>query len=229
MCGRYFIGEDFEEAMQTAPELRSLTIKDVAAGARMGERQADRQRPRDFCSAVTTSAPKAEDWSDLLRPRDIHPADTAPVLAADGGHLILKAQRWGYPSREKGLVINARRESARTLRLFSNGIEHHRIALPSTGFYEWNSSGEKYTFRHPARRLLYLAGFCDLFEGEERFVILTGAAGPTMTPVHDRQPLTLEGSDLTAWLTDSRRLDEFLEGTMSDFRRETAYEQLSLF
>ena len=163
----------------------------------------------------------------LFRPRDIHPADTAPVIAAEGGRMLLKNSRWGFPGRENGLVINARRETVRSMRLFSEGIERHRIVLPASGFYEWNQAREKYTFRHPKQELLYLAGFCDQFGGEERFVILTGEAGHSMSPVHDRQPLVIKGNDLQIWLSDGSRLDDFLKGPAAEFRREAEYEQLS--
>ena len=40
--------------------------------------------------------------------------------------------------------------------------------------------------------VMYLAGFCDWFENERRFVILTTAANESMKKVHDRMPLILE-------------------------------------
>jgi len=91
-----------------------------------------------------------------------------------------------------------------------------------------NGTGQKgkYTFRHAKNRLLYLAGFSGLFDGEERFVILTGEAGPSMAPVHDRQPLTLEGEELSDWLFRPDRLEDFLHKQAAEFRREAEYEQM---
>lgn len=56
--------------------------------------------------------------------------------------------RWGFPMQQdskKGLVFNARCESAAKKPFFRDGIRHRRIAVPATSFYEWDSKKDKLT------------------------------------------------------------------------------------
>ncbi len=109
--------------------------------------------------------------------RDIHPTDQAPVITAGSNGtrtICLTLQRWGYPGiQNKGVIINGRQESVWEKRMFSRGMQYHRAVIPADHFYEWNASKEKYTFRRKDRNPLFLAGFFDVMQNEERFVILT--------------------------------------------------------
>lgn len=60
--------------------------------------------------------------------------------------------------------------------------------IPAAGFYEWSRQKEKNTFYRKDGKPLYLAGFYDRFDKEDRFVILTTVANASMRPVHDRMP-----------------------------------------
>ena len=161
---------------------------------------------------------------------DICPSDFAPVLSGLSGEKVLSLKRWGYLSAyNRGLVINARYETVTTLPMFRNGFQHRRIVIPAAGFYEWNPNREKNTFRYPDSNILYMAGICDRFNGEDRFVILTTAANSSMKPVHDRMPLILKKSDLADWLFYDTAAKEMLHHTPMELIRESDYEQLSLF
>ena len=130
--------------------------------------------------------------------------------------------------RGKNLVINARTESVMDKPSFRNGILYRRILIPASGFYEWNRLKEKNAFSRYEAPLLYMAGFCDWFEDERRFVILTTAANESMRKVHDRMPLILEKEQLEDWF-DDRKVEEFLHQIPVLLKRETEYEQQSLF
>lgn len=143
--------------------------------------------------------------------------------------LKLDVCKWGYPlSQGKNLVINARTESVMDKLSFRNGILYHRILIPASGFYEWNRLKEKNTFSRYDAPLLYMAGFCDWFEDERRFVILTTAANESMRKVHDRMPLILEKEQLADWF-DDRKMEEILYQVPVQLKREAEYEQQSLF
>lgn len=73
-----------------------------------------------------------------------------------------------------------------------------------------------------------MAGFCDRFENEKLFMILTTAANESMRKVHDRMPLILEKEQLEDWF-DDRKMEEILHQVPVQLKREAEYEQQSLF
>ena len=102
------------------------------------------------------------------------PTEFAPVIEKSERGLKLDVCKWGYPlAKGNNLVINVRTESVMDKIVFRNGLLYHRILIPASGFYEWNRLKEKNTFTRPDAPVLYMAGFCDWFENEKRFVILT--------------------------------------------------------
>ena len=160
---------------------------------------------------------------------DIFPTNVASIIEKSEQRLKLNVCKWGYTlSQRKNLVINARTESVMDKPSFRNGILYHRILIPASGFYEWNRLKEKNVFSRYDAPVLYMAGFCDWFENERRFVILTTDANESMRKVHDRMPLILEKEQLEDWF-DDRKLEELLHQIPVLLKRETEYEQQSLF
>ena len=160
---------------------------------------------------------------------DIHPTESAPVIEKSENGLKLHMCKWGYPlSKRKSLVINARVESVMDKASFRNGILYHRVLIPASGFYEWNRLKEKNTFTRPDAPVLYMAGFCDWFENERRFVILTTTANNSMKKIHDRMPLILEREQIADWF-DNSKMSALLYQTPALLNRQTEYEQQSLF
>jgi len=160
---------------------------------------------------------------------DIHPTDLAPVIEMENQRLKLSICRWGYTlSKGKNLVINARVESVLNKPSFKNGIQYHRILIPASGFYEWNQLKERNMFTRSDSKVMYLAGFCDCFENERRFVILTTAANESMKKVHDRMPLILEKEQLRDWFSNDK-MEAILHQKSVMLKRQAEYEQQSLF
>ena len=160
---------------------------------------------------------------------DIFPTNAAPIIEKLEHRLKLDICKWECPlSQGKNLVINARTESVMDKPSFRNGILYHRILIPASGFYEWNRLKEKNVFSRYDAPVLYMAGFCDWFADERRFVILTTAANESMRKVHDRMPLILEKNQLTDWFDDSK-MEEILHQAPVQLKREAEYEQQSLF
>ena len=54
-----------------------------------------------------------------------------------------------------------------------------------------------------------MAGFCDGFENEKLYTLLTTKANEFMRKVHDRMPLILEKEQLEDWF-DDRKMEEIL-------------------
>lgn len=168
---------------------------------------------------------KNERWT-----KDIHPTEAAPVMVAGKKGIRLVKQKWGYPGIEnKGVIFNARSETALEKRMFRNGVRYHRAIIPATHFYEWNRNKEKNTFYRNDDRPLFLAGFYDVLDNFERFVILTTEANESMKRVHDRMPLVLECNQLDEWIYNDQMAENILKQTPILLNRMSELEQLSLF
>lgn len=162
---------------------------------------------------------------------DISPSRTATVLVQPENARTAMDMTWGFPGYEgKGLVINARAESVLEKRTFQESVRHRRCVIPASGFYEWNRKKEKFTFQRADHApLLFMAGCYNLYDGKNRFVILTTQANPSMAPVHERMPLILDKSEIERWLSDDGCVETLLKKESPELARSTEYEQLSLF
>lgn len=200
MCGRYYVDDE------TAREIEKLV------------RQVEQKLHQNTAAALKR-----------IRSTDIHPADEAPVLLALDGGIACAWLRWGFPmpNQGKGLVFNARSESAAEKPFFREGIRHRRIVIPAAAFYEWDKSKSKYTFQKDDHKTLFMAGCCRHYSDGERFAILTTAANSSMKPVHDRMPLLLEETEVKDWILDSNRTTALLQKTPPLLERCTEYEQMS--
>lgn len=165
-----------------------------------------------------------------IKTGDIRPGDLAPVLVGEGARIAARFMRWGYGSpRGKGLIVNARAESADEKPMFRQGLEMRRCALAASSFYEWDAEKRRYRFSLPGGPL-YMAGLYEPGEGEERFVVLTTEANASVSGVHDRMPLLLAKETLRAWLLDKSAAKEILASTPPLLCRESdSPEQQTLY
>lgn len=121
-----------------------------------------------------------------MKSGEIFPTDTVPAIASETAQPFL--MNWGIPRWDKkGVIINARAETAMEKKLFRSSLLTRRCILPSTGFYEWarkdasltlfdfqNASSPavsesvpggkavqkgKYLLSIPDKPILYMAGF----------------------------------------------------------------------
>ena len=93
-------------------------------------------------------------WRELRDgTRDICPSQYAIILRAEKDYLNAEKMRWGFPDFQgKGLLINARAESALQKKTYRDSMLNRRCVIPAKGFYEWNSAKEKFS---RARRTRY--------------------------------------------------------------------------
>ena len=179
-----------------------------------------------------------------MRTGDIYPSQPAGILTfhsrqnqsgSDSGvsnsmGFELKEMNWGFPQyQKKGLLINARAETALERRTFCDSVRHRRCIIPAKHFYEWDSDKNKVTFFREDRPVLFMAGFYNRFQEEERFIILTTQANASVSPVHNRMPVVLNESELEDLVYDDKFTEYVLHKTPPEFRREQEYEQQSLF
>lgn len=148
---------------------------------------------------------------------EIFPSNPVPVLMEAANHM-LEAERmlWGFPNfRNKGVIINARAETATDKTMFRKNLQTHRCVIPSTGFYEWSHEKEKtkYRFNLPESDTLYMAGIYNIFGKENRFVILTTAANESMAGIHNRMPVILSEDEIEKWILNEEETPAILVRT----------------
>ncbi len=161
---------------------------------------------------------------------DVRPSEMAPILARNDTGFVLDEMRWGFPQfGRKGLIINARSETALEKRIFSESVLQRRCVIPARHFYEWDARKDRHTFQKGDGLVLYMAGFYNLFDEELRFVILTTQANTSMQPVHDRMPLILERNEVESWICDDAATQFLLKKTPLPLKQYQDYEQQSLF
>ena len=206
MCGRYYVDDE------TAREIEKL-VRDL-----------DRKL-------------------QIERTGDVVPSQNAMILKGEGNHLAAEQMKWGFPGFEKGkLLINARAESALERRTFQDSVRHRRCIIPARGFYEWNKSREKFSYERKDAPVLFIfsyerkdapvlfmAGCYNWYEDQERFVVLTTEANPSVAPVHNRMPLILEPEELKDWVLDDGATEYLLHKTPVLLEAHAEYEQMRLF
>ena len=164
------------------------------------------------------------------RTGDICPSQRAVVIRGENEHLMADCMAWGFPRFDgKGLLINARAESATERKTFRDSVQHRRCIIPAKGFYEWDKSKEKFSYERRDAPVLYMAGCYNWYGDEERFVILTTEANSSVAPVHNRMPLILEPEELNDWVLDDKVTEYILHKTPVMLKSGTEYEQMSLF
>ncbi|MDF2822347.1 MAG: hypothetical protein K0R15_2795 [Clostridiales bacterium] len=204
MCGRFYIDDKvYKEIEQYINELNQL----------MKHKKLD---PREY--------------SDSPRPRDIYPTNFAPILMeGPSSGLDVSFQQWGFPNfSNKGVIINARAETALEKRTFKESVLHRRCVIPTTWFYEWTQSKEKVTFLPIDDKILFLAGFHNKFDGNDNFVILTTEANESMIEVHDRMPLIIERNQIEEWILDDKKTEEYLHKNNIQLKKRIEFEQQTL-
>ena len=197
-----------------------------------------RELEKGWIDPETEKEENADFLSFLSASHDVCPSMKAPVLIHEPceapGKFCLREYRWGFPGVEgKGLVINARCETALEKKMFAESVEKRRCLIPASGFYEWSERKDKYFFT-PKRAagteggLLMMAGFYRKWEGEEGFVILTTRANASVSRIHPRMPLILGRADAEKWLEEGCEISAQLEKEPEELEREQL-GQLSLF
>ena len=150
---------------------------------------------------------------ERIADRDIRPSQPAVTIhAAEKGDIIAASEMvWGFSNPvNKGLIINARAETAREKRTFADSIASRRCVIPASGFYEWDPYKARFRFTAKDDKLLFLAGFYREEQGVPRYTILTTEANASMAKVHDRMPLMVSRDEIRPWIEDDAKLQEFL-------------------
>lgn len=170
---------------------------------------------------VITSAPEAlrqlfayREQPNFPSRHNVAPTQPVPVVILENGVRQFRLMRWGFlPSwvkdpRKFALVINARSETVLEKPSFRNAIRRRRCLLPADGYYEWQTSPTRkrpFFIRRRDGQPIALAGVAETWTGPngeelDTVAIVTAAAAPEMSALHDRVPVTIEPRDFDLWL-----------------------------
>ncbi len=157
---------------------------------------------------------------------DVYPTNQAPILIREQEEISPTISAWGFPKfDEKGVIINARSETASSKRTFRDSLHSRRCIIPSTGFYEWDSEKRKFLFRMEGRKVLYMAGLYTHYRDELRFVILTTEANESMKEIHTRMPLVIPKEEISTWIMEDQATGDFLKRVPPQLVREVVKEE----
>ena len=160
-----------------------------------------------------------------MKTGEIFPTDIAPVLAQENEKPRAFLMKWGFPRFDgKGVIINARAETALEKNMFRSSIAARRCLIPTTGFFEWKQEDDqggkgrktKYLIRLKDTPVLYLAGIFNTFKDMNghpvvSYVIITTDANESMIRIHNRMPYILTRQKKDIWLYDSGLSQELLQ------------------
>lgn len=151
---------------------------------------------------------------------EIFPTNLAPVLIDNPQGISPTLMTWGFPNyNNKGVIINAKSETANEKPTFRDAVMTRRCVVPSSGFFEWASSSnkkqkDKYLFEMPKSKVLYMAGLYSNYKVDgnvtTRFVILTTQANESVVDIHNRMPLILSKEKIFEWIKDSSATEYIL-------------------
>lgn len=219
MCGRYFFDGETEKEIEN-----DFGLSSGAVSMKAGDVTPSMSPLVLLGDKVNAVSMKKVDVSMPMSPMAPHSDKTI-----DSAGIYVTSMFWGLAGTDSKLLINARAETALKKPMFSDSVQHRRCVIPAAGFYEWDRDKNKFIFYRKDRRPIYLAGFYQLSENRDSFVILTTAANESMIKVHDRMPLMIEKPQVYDWLYDNTAAKELLGAKMPLLDSRCDYEQLSLF
>ncbi len=205
MCGRYTANTEDEV----------IEIRGILAGLSMRLSNHGIRRESDL------AAEHDRIFTDIYG-KEIFPSGTAPVITNSGDIILSK---WGFDKWDgKGLVINARSETAGSSRFFSPYAQKSRCIIPASHYFEWKKepkqSAVKYRLGVKCSSGIYMAGL--LNKEKNNYVIMTKQAAESIGFIHDRMPVLLLSSQVVSWLNGTLDLSALLTLMPDDIYYETA-------
>lgn len=160
---------------------------------------------------------------------EIFPSNIIPVILKDqaSGQLVLP-MKWGFPRFDgKGLVINARSETAAIKPMFKKSAHDMRCIIPVSHYFEWQTQEKtkiKYALRPANTSLAYIAGLykVDAHSGGQVFTVLTRQADEKISFIHDRMPVILPKKLIYEWLSPQNSFDDLIAEALSDMEYRIA-------
>lgn len=158
---------------------------------------------------------------------EIFPSAVVPAIASGrNGERRVFPMKWGFTGR-KGLLINARAETAAEKETFREAWAKHRCVIPASRYFEWEHDerkkpGQKYALRPEENGLIWFAGLYRMENSLPVFVILTRPADEGILWMHDRMPVMLPESEVNKWITPANDPGKIIQTCLTKVRWEKA-------
>ena len=158
---------------------------------------------------------------------EIFPSAVLPVIASNrNGERRVFPMKWGFTG-SKGLLINARAETAAEKETFREAWTKHRCVIPASWYFEWEhdekkKAGQKYALRPEEAGLIWLAGLYRMENGLPVFVILTRPADEGILWMHDRMPVMLPHREVNEWISPVKDPGKIIQSCLTKVRWEQA-------
>ena len=150
---------------------------------------------------------------------NIAPGQWVIVVRPEAGERVPSLAQWGLvPTWSKDpqagpRPINARAEGIDTKPSFRGAFRHGRCLIPASGFYEWQTLGQRKQpfFIRPrgGEGIFVFAGLLSVWAGAEgelaTCTIITTTPNELMAPLHHRMPVLLAREEQAAWLDPDNR------------------------
>jgi putative SOS response-associated peptidase YedK len=129
---------------------------------------------------------------------NVAPGDDVLAVTPDGGTEL----RWGYLKDNAYTTINARAESLLEKPTWRNALHDGRCLIVADGFFEWQKlpDGRKQPYWITRADHAPFA-FAGLASPWGTCAIVTTAAAPNISELHDRMPVMLDQDSEEAWLS----------------------------
>lgn len=170
---------------------------------------------------------------------EIYPSSVVPVIALSR---IMKQtvfpMKWGFTMKDESergpgkLMINARSESAAEKPMFRESWRKRRCVIPASWYFEWEhytlpdgrkKVGRKYAISPRGKKVVWLAGLYRMEKELPVFTILTRAPSEDVSWMHDRMPLMIPESGISAWISPDIAPETVLPEAITALTCEEAY------
>ncbi len=147
---------------------------------------------------------------------EVFPTDETALIVAGERQVKVVGMKWGFPGFKAGQsIINARSETVRQKSMFAQPFRNNRCVYPTTGFFEWSKSKQKYKFNFSNDpETLFIAGCYNYFEDVPQSILFTTEPNESMIEIHDRMPLILAKNQINSWIYNDEFANEFLSNAM---------------
>lgn len=154
---------------------------------------------------------------------EVFPTDETALIVPGDRQVRVVSMKWGFPGFKRGQsIINDRSETVQSKKMFANAFATSRCVYPTTGFFEWSQSKDKYRFNYRDQPdTLFIGGCFKNFSDGLRSVLFTTEPNESMIQIHDRMPLILTKRQINAWIFDDNFANDFLNSSMPQLFSES--------